>query len=60
MAMRLHAVVSLAGLLGGIDVHDCTGKELQMMPKLVLHLFSELMSAFHSQVRCHGDAELGV
>jgi hypothetical protein len=45
VAMRLHAVVNLAGLLSGVDMYNCAGKEFQMMPKLVLHLFSELMPA---------------
>jgi hypothetical protein len=38
-------VVNLAGLLSGVDMYNCAGKEFQMMPKLVLHLFSELMPA---------------
>ena len=38
VAMRFDAMIDLAGLLCWIDMDNCAGKELQMMPKLVLQL----------------------
>lgn len=58
--MRFDAMIGLSGLVGRIDVHNYAGEELQVMPKLVLNLFGEFMSAFHRQLGRYSDAELGV
>lgn len=60
MAVRLDAMIGLAGLVGRIDVDNYAGKKLQVMPKLVLDLFGELMSALYCQLGCHSDTELSV
>ena len=60
VAMRFDAMIGLAGLVGRIDVDNHAGKELQVMPKLVLDLFGKLMSALYCQLGCHSDAELSV
>ena len=60
VAMRCDAMIDLAGLMGWIDVHNYAGKERQVMPKLVLDLFGEFMSALYCQLGCHSDAELSV
>ena len=60
VAMRCDAMIDLAGLLGWIDMHNYAGKKLQVMPKLVLNLFGEFMSALYRQLGCYSDAELGV
>jgi hypothetical protein len=60
VAVRFDAMIGVAGLVGRIDVHNYAGKELQVMPKLVLNLFGEFMSAFYRQLGCYSDAELGM
>jgi hypothetical protein len=58
MGVRSDAMVRLARLAGGIDVHGCARQELQVMTELVLDFLGEIVPFFDGHSRCDGNTGL--